>query len=413
MPTVEPAPGIHSFALEDGCLLFSEARQELHALNLSATAIWRLLQDGEEAAGIADRLQESFGLSAKDASDFVQAAFADWRARGFLTGSTVEEAPAVMPPRELPHDIPPYCAPASAVEHCYALLGLRLRIRFTTPEQAKLVLPVLAHLACQDSGIDTVLDVVQRGNGQILYRDGEECGSCEAEGLAPLVKSLVWAAAVNHHAFFLGIHAGVVGGRAGAVLLPGNPGSGKSSLTAALIHAGFRYFSDEMALLRDGDFHVLPVPLSLCIKDSGLEVLASRFPVLRELPVHLRADGKRVTYLPPPRNSLPEPGAAPPVQAIIFPSYVADASTCCRTIPKTDALQRLMGQCIVVRQRLDPERVQALVRWLDGVPCFELCFGSLAEGAGAAANILNAGNCSPDVPAWDPPREPVGKVGLR
>src|SRR5690348_11129110 len=47
------------------------------------------------------------------------------------------------------------------------------------------------------------------------------------------------------------VHAGVVGWRGGAILIPGRSHTGKSSLVAALLALGATYYSDEYAVLDD------------------------------------------------------------------------------------------------------------------------------------------------------------------
>jgi hypothetical protein len=60
------------------------------------------------------------------------------------------------------------------------------------------------------------------------------------------------------------VHAGVVGYRGRAILLPGASRAGKSTLVAALLRAGACYGSDEYAVLDpDGLVHPFPRPLSL------------------------------------------------------------------------------------------------------------------------------------------------------
>ena len=52
------------------------------------------------------------------------------------------------------------------------------------------------------------------------------------------------------------VHAGAVGWKDRAILLPGRSGTGKTTLVAALIEAGASYFSDEYAVLdTDGFLH--------------------------------------------------------------------------------------------------------------------------------------------------------------
>lgn len=60
------------------------------------------------------------------------------------------------------------------------------------------------------------------------------------------------------------VHAGVVGWRGRALLLPGRSSTGKSNLVAALVRAGATYYSDDYAVLDgQGRVHPFPAPLSL------------------------------------------------------------------------------------------------------------------------------------------------------
>jgi hypothetical protein len=60
------------------------------------------------------------------------------------------------------------------------------------------------------------------------------------------------------------VHAGVVGWRGQAILIPGRSFSGKSTLTAELVRAGATYYSDEYAVLdARGRVHPFLKPLSL------------------------------------------------------------------------------------------------------------------------------------------------------
>jgi hypothetical protein len=64
------------------------------------------------------------------------------------------------------------------------------------------------------------------------------------------------------------VHAGVVGWRGRAIVIPGRSGSGKSSLVEALVRAGATYYSDEYAVF-DADGRVHPYPRALCIRVAG------------------------------------------------------------------------------------------------------------------------------------------------
>jgi hypothetical protein len=64
------------------------------------------------------------------------------------------------------------------------------------------------------------------------------------------------------------VHAGVVGWRGQAILLPGTSMSGKSTLVAELIRAGATYYSDEYAVL-DATGRVHPYARPLRLRQDG------------------------------------------------------------------------------------------------------------------------------------------------
>jgi hypothetical protein len=76
------------------------------------------------------------------------------------------------------------------------------------------------------------------------------------------------------------VHAGAVGWRGRAVVLPGRTFTGKSTLTAALVRAGAAYYSDEFAVLdRRGRVHPFARPLSP--RPNGAFAKPERTPVDR------------------------------------------------------------------------------------------------------------------------------------
>jgi hypothetical protein len=64
------------------------------------------------------------------------------------------------------------------------------------------------------------------------------------------------------------VHAGVVGWKSRAILVPGKTFTGKTSLVAELVRAGATYYSDEFAVL-DAQGRVYPFPKPLSIRANG------------------------------------------------------------------------------------------------------------------------------------------------
>lgn len=210
----------------------------------------------------------------------------------------------------------------------------------------------------------------------------------------PAVHDLLWLEIADLHGFFLELHAGAVGGGPlgadGCILLPARPGSGKSTLTAALVQTGWSYLSDEVALLDAETMRVAPVPTALCVKRSGLEPVVEFWPAAKDLAFHLRADGKRVAYLAPPAERVVPPDARMAVRAIVFPRFRKGVDLTWNRLSQTDALRSLVDECVAISGRLDVARVQALVNWIAGIPCHELTYGTTASAVSAIRTALSA-----------------------
>ncbi len=383
-----PADGVALLLCGDEGVLFSAPRQELHRLNTMGAVIWCYLEDGLAPPAMAGKLETDLGLDAAQATAFVAQALAGWAAAGLLEGGA---APPDVAGSTANPDWPGYPSTAAFVmETHYALAGVALRYRFTDPAHADLVHPVLAHLAAPP-GDGPCVDIVGDGARVAVFRDGVACaGWLAADELAPVAKHAAWSAGLLAADYLLDIHAGVAVRGGGAVLLPAPPGSGKSTLTAALVQAGWQFYSDEVALLCQPDFAVRPFPLALCVKDTGLSPVAALFPQVRQLPVHRRGDGKRVAYLPPPPAALRPAESRATVRALLFPQYCAGAALRVQDLPAAEALQRLLGQCLSVARPLDLAAVRGLVGWIGGLRCAALEYGALDDAVAAAARYVES-----------------------
>jgi hypothetical protein len=267
------------------------------------------------------------------------------------------------------------------VERTYRLLNTIFRVRFGSAAQASNVHPALAGMAFAPAdAVDVCLDVVEGACGCVILEGVIPLHHCQVIGeLAPKMKDLLRQIALNRDAFFMELHAGVVADGLQCVILPGAPGSGKTTLTAGLVFSGFEYFSDEVALLDHRSLRLRPVPLGLGIKPGAVEILARYFPEVSDLPVHGREDGQQVRYL-----SLSAAQTAPhdvrrDAGWLIFPQYGRDLDTALRPISRPTALRRLMREIMVLPRPPDAVQVEELVRWMRRLRCYELPMNSLDD----------------------------------
>jgi len=211
---------------------------------------------------------------------------------------------------------------------CFDAYGRRIGIRVNNPE-------VLAQLPdCLPPGwkrvgspiVEHLYSLLVGGNGgggnvrrfNLLYAgSGRLARTMDIEEVFESLEShlhLTVAEAARDRLF---VHAGVVGWRGKAIVLPGRTLSGKTTLVAALVRAGAAYYSDEYAVF-DAGGRVHPYPKALSIRDGNAArprrapaAALGGLPGVKPLPVGLVA----VTgYRPGARW---RPRRLPPGQAIL------------------------------------------------------------------------------------------------
>jgi hypothetical protein len=158
--------------------------------------------------------------------------------------------------------------------------------------------------------------------------------------------SIVVLELASHRGFF-GLHAGAVVRDGRGLVLCGGSGTGKSSLCLTLLHAGYRYLSDDFLLLEVDGGAVRCVPLfrTFNIDPSWAE----RFPGLTFLGSGMAGRKRSVD----PERCYPGSHAASARPAVIlFPIIADDPESSVHPLSKRDALGRLLPQ---TRMSADPE----------------------------------------------------------
>jgi HprK-related kinase A len=141
------------------------------------------------------------------------------------------------------------------------------------------------------------------------------------------------------HQYFM-LHAAVVERSGRAAVLPGRAGSGKSTLTAALAHRGWRLLSDEVAPIRPSDREVVPVPRPVSLKDESIDVIARFAPDAVIGPRTPGTSKGTVAHVLPPADSVRRAGETAEIAWILFPEYVRGERAAIHPVPKARALLR-------------------------------------------------------------------------
>ena len=129
-------------------------------------------------------------------------------------------------------------------------------------------------------------------------------------------------------------HAAVLERNDRALLLPGVPGSGKSTLCAALAHRGWRLLSDEFCLYRPETGEVTPIPRPIPLKNQSISVFRRFAPKAELGPTFYKTRKGEVAHVKPPVDSMQRAGEVARPAWVVFPKYRERATAHLQDCPK-------------------------------------------------------------------------------
>jgi HprK-related kinase A len=189
-----------------------------------------------------------------------------------------------------------------------------------------------------------------------------------------------WCVANFAHRYLM-IHAAVVEKNGRALIMPAPPGSGKSTLCAALVTRGWRLLSDELTLIALDAGVVVPVPRPVSLKNRSIEVMRAFAPYAVMGPLAEDTNKGAVAHMRAPAESIERAGEAARPAWIVLPRYEAYAATRLEPQGRAGSFMWLAENSFnySVLGRCGFEGVADLV---EGCECYRFTYSQLEEAIG-------------------------------
>ncbi|WP_426340796.1 HprK-related kinase A [Pseudoduganella sp. S-14] len=154
---------------------------------------------------------------------------------------------------------------------------------------------------------------------------------------------LNWCVSSRAHRYLI-VHAAVLERQGRAVILPAPPGSGKSTLTAALCgRGGWRLLSDELTLLDPESGLLVPNPRPISLKNASIDIIRAYVPdAVLSTPVHDTTKGT-VAHMRAPGDAVQRAADCARPAWIVFPHYSAGAATTLEPLARAATFMELAG----------------------------------------------------------------------
>jgi hypothetical protein len=181
-------------------------------------------------------------------------------------------------------------------------------------------------------------------------------------------------------------HAGAVARHGVGVILPADPESGKTTLTAGLVRAGFSYLTDEAALVDPTTNTIEPYPKPLSI-DSGSHQL---FPELEPAPAPGDDSAPSDQWQVPPDAIRPGAvGDRSRVRLVVFPKYEEGATTELVPVSRASGLVELATNTFEFRDHAR-RSLDALAAVIVDADCYRLTVGGLDDACRVVGDLVES-----------------------
>lgn len=182
------------------------------------------------------------------------------------------------------------------------------------------------------------LDARRAGAGWQLYADSVPIvRACSDNNLPPVVEGTMVACAARTRSDCVAFHAGCVEIAGRGVLLLGEKGSGKSTLTLALAFQGGRYLGDEVVFVRLDDRRIEAFPKAAALKEES-------FALFGEAPTWYSPLRGALRYYQPP-DTAPLFHSIPKADLIVVPRYRPSGELSVTELARHETALMLVQQC--------------------------------------------------------------------
>jgi len=183
------------------------------------------------------------------------------------------------------------------------------------------------------------------------------------------------------------LHAGAVERDGAGVLLPALPGTGKSTLTAALALRGFRLFSDEFGAVRLADGAMVPAPRPIALKNDSIELMRRFCSDAAFGPTFPRTRKGIVAHLAPPAASVARRHEPVRPRLIVFPRFARGSALKIETITRSRAFVKLSTNSFNY-ELLGPASFESVGRLVQECACYSLVYDDLEAAVRAIGDLV-------------------------
>lgn len=369
--------------IDNQSIIFSPCSHNIHFLNELSTIIWELYcKESLSINEISKEISSAFNIAFDVANKDVESTIKYWI-------SIFSDTPYVVK-KEDNKTMPALDNTISYKHHIYIQLpSVLIKVNSNDTPSLQQIEIIFNHLMIKDisTPVDYEIYIIKSEEKFLICLNGRVLETAQSSSHIPvMLHRSVTELACNHNEWIAILHAGGICYEDQAIVFPAVGGSGKSTLTAALVQSGFDYLNDDVLPLVK-DRLITPIPVNMCIKSGSWEVLQKWYPKINDLEVYGR-NNLQVKYLKPPSYDFK--ASAIHSRFLITPKYEPQhENVALHKISSVEALRAIIEADSLIKKPLSKNNIKALVSWLEGIECYSLEYSNLDLAIGAIKNLVD------------------------
>jgi HprK-related kinase A len=225
-----------------------------------------------------------------------------------------------------------------------------------------------------------------RGEAEFLFDKKSPFDTIPAgQAYAFLEWGMNWVVSV-HTNEYLKLHAAAVSRGDRAIIMPGIPGAGKSTLCAALGLSGWRILSDEHAMIRPNTTQIIPLCRPVSLKNESIEVIKSFSPDAIFGPVSKETHKGIVVHMKADLQADSHDTKNLQASAMVFPRYARDEPQRLSPRRRTDSFI-LAAYHSFNYSLLCEAGFEAMKILIESIDCFDLVYHDLDWAVNTVNNL--------------------------
>lgn len=281
--------------------------------------------------------------------------------------------------------------PDSNLSYYYQFNNQEFRINYGSEGIKFLIHPQFAHLVTEPSENIATFDIFLDGQNLMLFIDKYFTGSflrseyhlLQGQFAVELLNILYSKVESDWVATF---HASTITNGNEAIMLIGDSGNGKSTLTALLLAHGFDVVADDFTPLSADDLELYHYPAGISVKEGAFKTMSDFFPEFINSPTS-KSPSKLgdVKYIAPKSTSA-DLKIHYPCSKVVFVKYDSETPSSFMEFEVENLLPTLINQSWLSPL---PKNAKLFMNWVQNVESYHLSYSNNNFAVTAITNLFN------------------------